>query len=164
MRFFIFWTQVKIGGIIVLDIKFIRNNVELVTEALEKRNAKGDIDNFLKLDKSRRELIAKSEQLKKTRNEVSQEIGKLKRAKEDITHLTKEMKEVGQAIKKYDIELKDVEERLNEILLGIPNIPNEDVPVGQSDEDNREIRRWGEARDFDFRARALGVVGGDFGY
>ncbi len=147
----------------MLDIKFIRNNVELVTEALEKRNAKGDIDNFLKLDKSRRELIAKSEQLKKTRNEVSQEIGKLKRAKEDITHLTKEMKEVGQAIKKYDIELKDVEERLNEILLGIPNIPNEDVPVGQSEEDNREVRRWGKVRDFDFQAKAHWDLGEELG-
>ena len=73
------------------------------------------------------------------------------------------MKEVGQAIKKYDRELKDVEERLNEDPLGIPNIPNEDVPVGQSDEDNREIRRWGEARDFDFQAKAHWDLGEELG-
>ncbi|HHW71353.1 MAG TPA: serine--tRNA ligase [Clostridiales bacterium] len=147
----------------MLDIKFIRNNIELVEEALKKRNAKGNLDEFLKLDKSRRELIAKSEQLKQTRNEVSQEIGRLKRDKKDITHLTKEMKELGQEIKRYDRELKEVEEKLNDILLSIPNIPNEDVPVGQSDEDNKEIRRWGEVKEFDFEAKAHWDLGEELG-
>lgn len=147
----------------MLDIKFVRNNVDLVNEALEKRNAESNLDEFLKLDEERRELIGASEELKKTRNTVSQEIGRLKREKKNADHLTEEMRKVGKDIKKYDERLREVEEQLEDIILNIPNIPNSDVPVGDCDEDNLEVAKWGEPRKFDFEAKAHWDLGEELG-
>ncbi len=100
--------------------------------------------------KKRREYIQESEELKARRNEVSKEISQMKKEKQDADHLIKEMREVGDRIKEIDTNLKEVEEKLNELLLSIPNVPHESTPVGEDEDDNVEVRKWGEVREFNF--------------
>ncbi|QSB49182.1 serine--tRNA ligase [Parageobacillus toebii] len=138
----------------MLDVKYLRNHFEEVKEKLLKRGEDlTNIDRFEELDKKRRELIAKAEELKNKRNEVSQQIAVLKREKKDADHLIAEMRDVGDRIKTMDDEIRQVEEELNALLLSIPNIPHESVPVGNSEEDNVEVRKWGEPRSFSFEPK-----------
>ncbi|MEG6521424.1 serine--tRNA ligase [Desulfotomaculum sp. 1211_IL3151] len=137
----------------MLDIKFVRSSPELVLEGLGKRGSDISLDNFLKLDALRREKLVVVEQLKNTRNVVSQEIGKLKKAGQDAEARTLEMRKVSQQIKDMDDAIKAIEDKLQEILLAIPNIPHESVPVGKDENDNIEIRRWGKPRDFEFEPK-----------
>ena len=112
-----------------------------------------DFDQFEELDTKRRELIVKVEELKGKRNEVSQQVAALKREKKDADHLIKEMREVGEDIKKLDEELRTVESSLDKIMLSIPNIPHESVPVGETEDDNVEVRKWGELPEFSFEPK-----------
>jgi len=134
----------------MLDIKLIRSNPEKVKEALKKRKEKINLDEILKLDQKRRELLLEADVLKEKRNTVSEEIGKLKREKKDAREKILAMKEVSIKIKELDIRIKEVEEEINKTLLEVPNIPHESVPVGEDEKDNAEIRKWGEPRKFDF--------------
>lgn len=147
----------------MLDIKLVRNNPELIREAVKKRGEEIDLDGFLKLDEKRRELLYEVEQLKNQRNTVSQEIGRLKQQGLDAEDKVALMKEVSQKIKELDEEVKEVEKSLSEFLLTIPNIPHETVPVGKSEEDNVEVRRWGEPRKFDFEPKAHWDIGENLG-
>lgn len=134
----------------MLDLRFVRENTDIVAKALEKRGMDISLEQFKKLDEERREILHEAEQLKHKRNVVSDKIGQLKRAGEDASGMIEEMKDVSDRIKRYDERLREIEGDLYQILLGIPNIPNEDVPVGKNEEDNLEIRRWGKPRKFDF--------------
>lgn len=147
----------------MLDIKLVRNNPELIREAVKKRGEEIDLDGFLKLDEKRRELLYEVEQLKSQRNTVSQEIGRLKQQGLDAEDKILLMREVSQKIKDMDEEIKEVEKEIGEFLLTIPNIPHETVPVGESEEDNVEVRRWGEPGKFDFEAKAHWDIGEDLG-
>ncbi|WP_243293082.1 serine--tRNA ligase [Bacillus sp. FJAT-47783] len=138
----------------MLDIKYLRANFKEVKEKLQHRGE--DLTDFVKfeeLDKKRRELITQTEELKSKRNGVSGEIAKLKREKKDADHLILEMRQVGERIKVLDEELRAIEAELEFILFSIPNIPHESVPVGESEEDNVEVRKWGEVQDFAFEPR-----------
>jgi seryl-tRNA synthetase len=126
----------------MLDIKFIRENPELVKKGIESKNEKSRVDEVLQLDKQRREILVVSEELKAKRNQVSQEVGKLKKARQDASSIVAEMKEVSDKIKEYDDKLSAIEEELNNLLMYIPNIPHSSVPVGKTVEDNVELRRW----------------------
>jgi seryl-tRNA synthetase len=138
----------------MLDIKVLRANFEDVKAKLQKRGEDlSALDQFEELDQRRRELIVETEKLKSRRNEVSQQVASLKREKQDADHLIKEMREVGDQIKALDDELRGVEETLELLLLSIPNIPHESVPIGETEEDNIEIRQWGKVRDFEFEAK-----------
>ncbi|UOE55531.1 serine--tRNA ligase [Cytobacillus oceanisediminis] len=138
----------------MLDIKFLRANFEEVKNKLQHRGEDlTDLEKFEDLDVKRRELIVQAEQLKSKRNEVSQQVAALKREKQDADHLIAEMREVGDDIKALDEELRTVEEELDQLLLSIPNIPHESVPVGETEDDNVEIRKWGEVREFDFEPK-----------
>lgn len=138
----------------MLDIKFLRANFEEVKNKLQHRGEDlTDLGKFEDLDVKRRELIVEAEQLKSKRNEVSQQVAALKRDKQDADHLITEMREVGDKIKALDEELRTVEEELGQLLLSIPNIPHESVPVGETEDDNVEIRKWGEVREFDFEPK-----------
>lgn len=134
----------------MLDIRFVRDNAELVQDALKKRNYSLSISDLLSLEEERRRLIAEVEELKSRRNVVSDEIGRLKKESGDAASMIKEMKEVSRRIKGLDDELKGVNERIRDILLSIPNIPDNDVPAGSDEDQNIEIRRWGEPKEFDF--------------
>ncbi|MFT4417122.1 serine--tRNA ligase [Fredinandcohnia humi] len=138
----------------MLDIKYLRSNFAEVKEKLMHRGEDlTDLGRFEELDSKRRELIAKTEVLKSRRNEVSAEIAVLKREKKDADNLIAEMREVGDKVKELDNELKDVEEVLENLLLSIPNIPHESVPIGESEDDNVEVRKWGDLPQFTFEPK-----------
>ncbi|MCS7053524.1 MAG: serine--tRNA ligase [Ignavibacterium sp.] len=126
----------------MLDLKFIRENPEIVRQGILNKNEKDRVDEVLELDKKRREIISKSEELKSKRNQVSAKIPQLKKAGEDVSELLSEMKQVSDKITELDSELKKIESDLENILLFIPNIPHKSVPIGKSSEGNIEIRRW----------------------
>jgi seryl-tRNA synthetase len=138
----------------MLDLKNLRANFAEVKERLQHRGEDlTDLGRFEELDQKRRDLIVESEALKSKRNEVSQQVAFLKREKKDADQLIAEMREVGDKIKELDDELRGVEETLQLLLLSIPNIPHESVPVGDSEDDNVEIRKWGEVPEFGFEPK-----------
>ncbi|HBG9324019.1 serine--tRNA ligase [Listeria monocytogenes] len=146
----------------MLDVKLLRNNFDEVKQKLQNRGEDlGEFEKFGELDKRRRTLIVETEALKSQRNEVSQEIAKLKREKQDADAKIEEMRVVGDRIKTLDIELREIDEKLDMILMSIPNIPHESTPVGESEDDNVEIRKWGEVREFDFEPKAHWGLGTD---
>ncbi|EAC7318899.1 serine--tRNA ligase [Listeria monocytogenes] len=146
----------------MLDVKLLRNNFDEVKQKLQNRGEDlGEFEKFGELDKRRRTLIVETEALKSQRNEVSQEIAKLKREKQDADAKIEEMRVVGDRIKTLDIELREIDEKLDMILMSIPNIPHESTPVGESEDDNVEIRKWGEVREFDFKPKAHWDLGTD---
>ncbi|EAD8594550.1 serine--tRNA ligase [Listeria monocytogenes] len=146
----------------MLDVKLLRNNFDEVKQKLQNRGEDlGEFEKFGELDKRRRTLIVETEALKSQRNEVSQEIAKSKREKQDADAKIEEMRVVGDRIKTLDIELREIDEKLDMILMSIPNIPHESTPVGESEDDNVEIRKWGEVRAFDFEPKAHWDLGTD---
>ncbi|MFD1708118.1 serine--tRNA ligase [Siminovitchia sediminis] len=148
----------------MLDMKTLRGNVEEVKRKLQYRGEDlGDLDKFEQLDQKRRELIVQSEQLKSRRNEVSENIAQLKKDKQNADDLIAEMREVGQQVKEIDGELREIEEELQKLLLSIPNIPHESVPVGESEDDNVEVRKWGEVRKFSFDPKPHWNLAADLG-
>jgi seryl-tRNA synthetase len=147
----------------LLDLKFVRSNPEKVEEALKKRGGKVSLDSFLKVEAKRRRLLAQVETMKAERNAVSQEIGRMKKAGEDAEAKVREMRELGEKIKAIDSNVKDLESTLEKELLSIPNIPHDSVPVGLTDEDNVEVRRWGAPPKFDFEPKPHWEVGEKLG-
>lgn len=148
----------------MLDMKYLRNHFEEVKKVLEHRGEDlTDLGRFEELDVKRRQLIAEAEQLKSKRNEVSQQVAVLKREKKDADSLISEMREVGDRIKALDEELRTVEADLDLLLLSIPNLPHESVPVGDTEDDNVEIRKWGELPEFGFDPKPHWDVATDLG-
>ncbi|MGB6407766.1 MAG: serine--tRNA ligase [Planococcus donghaensis] len=146
----------------MLDIRFVRANFEEVKAKLAKRGEDISVlDDFEGLDVKRRELIAQTEKLKAERNEASQNIAAMKRAKENADEAITKMREVGDQIKVIDEELKEVEESLNYIMMRVPNIPHDSVPFGDSEDDNEEIRTWGDKPAFDFEVKPHWDLGTD---
>lgn len=143
----------------MLDMKFVRENPELVMDAMRKRNANVNLDEFLELEKKRRELTLQVEALKSQRNAASQEIGKMKKAGESADAQMAEVRALGDKIAEDDKELKDIEARLKEILMTIPNMPAADTPVGSSDADNSVVRTWREPAKFAFEPQAHWDIG-----
>ncbi len=134
----------------MLDLKTIRSNPEMIRAGLKKRDSKISIDEIIELDRDKRELISRVNLLKEERNKVSGEIGRLKKEKKDAREIILEMKKVSQKIKDFDVQIKEMEEKLYHILLEIPNLPHESVPIGEDEKDNPEIRNWGKPKKFDF--------------
>ena len=146
----------------MLDIKLLRANFDEVKEKLTNRGEDlTDLDKFVGLDEKRRDLIAKVEVLKAERNEVSQKVAEMKRNKENADDVIARMREVGDEIKTLDEQLHQVEEDLNYIIMRIPNIPHESVPVGDSEDDNVEVRTWGEKPEFGFEPKPHWEIGTD---
>ncbi|MDD3853932.1 MAG: serine--tRNA ligase [Syntrophomonadaceae bacterium] len=143
----------------MLDAKLIRANPSAVEKELQKRNIKGALDKYLLLDDKRRSLLLRVEELKNFRNTSSQEVGKIKKQGGDATPLMEKVRQVGQEIKDLDDELKTVEVEMEQILLNIPNLPHQSVPVGPDETTNQEISRWGEPLQFDFEPQAHWDIG-----
>lgn len=143
----------------MLDAKMIRANPEAVEAALRNRNLSGALDNFLNLDEQRRSLLGQVEEIKKFRNQASQEVGKLKKQGLEPMELMEKVRQVGQEIKELDEQVSLIESGIEKILLNIPNIPHESVPVGEDETSNLEMRRWGEPRKFDFAPLAHWDIG-----
>ena len=144
----------------MLDIKRVRSDFEAVKKAVESRG-QGDfgLPRAVELDEQRRALLADVEQMKNKQNSVSKEILKLKKAGEDTSAIMAEMKELSSKIKEEDEKVKAIEEELRSAMLGIPNTPHPSVPVGASDADNVEIKKWGTPREFDFEFKAHWDIG-----
>ncbi len=132
----------------MLDIKFIRENPEVVKEEMKKRNMKIDLDSFLDLDKKKREIQQEVEDLRKKQNEANKLISQNKDEK-----IIAEMKEIKNKLSKLDPELKDLEKQIKDVLLQFPNITHKSVPVGKNEDDNVVIKKWGEKPEFDFQPK-----------
>jgi len=143
----------------MLDAKMIRANHEKVEQAMRSRNMPGALDNFLRLDEERRKLLTEVEAGKSYRNKTSQEVGELKKKGQNADELMEKVRAVSQEIKDLDDKIKLVEADLDKILLNIPNLPHGSVPVGEDENSNIEMRRWGEPRKFDFEAQAHWDIG-----
>ncbi len=134
----------------MLDLKLIRENQERVAKALRDRRQDIDIQQALDLDKDKREKLALVEDLKRQRNEASKAIGLVKRQGGDMGAEMARMKDVSDEIEARDLEIRAIDEKLTGLLLNIPNIPHESVPVGAGEQDNPVVRTWGQPRAFDF--------------
>jgi seryl-tRNA synthetase len=137
----------------MLDIKFIRKEPEKVKEALSWRNDNPDlVDQILELDKKRRECVSQTDVLKAERNSLSQQVAKIKSEDKtaDVASLIEKSKLLGEQIKENDVILSRLEEQQLSIVSLLPNMPSEQTPKGKDENSNKEIRRWGEPRVFDF--------------
>jgi seryl-tRNA synthetase len=135
----------------MLEIKFIRQNVELVQESLRKRGLEYDLHRFLDCDSRRRAILLEVEELKHERNTVSERIAQMNKEHNDPEKLIARMRAVSQKIKALDEELSKHEESLHAILMDLPNIPHPSVPIGKDEKDNLVIKQVGEPRSFDFQ-------------
>lgn len=149
----------------MLDIRFVRENVNVVEDALGKRNYTFSLSEFLTMESERRDLLKRVEELRGRRNTVSEEIGRLKREKQDAAGLLDEMKSVSERIKRLEETLGGLDEKIRLFILNIPNIPHESVPVGKDETENVVVRTWGEPKEFDFPplnhwdiAEMLGII------
>lgn len=134
----------------MLDVRFVSENIEVVKEALRKRNYEFPLSEFFSLDSKRRGLLKETEVLRNRRNTVSEEIGRLKREKQDATDLLNEMKTASDRIKEMDDCLRALEDKIKSLILNMPNIPHESVPVGKDEAENQAVRTWGEQKSLDF--------------
>lgn len=139
----------------MLDQKYLRENFNEVKERLQSRNGNFDyLDQFLVLDQRRREILAEVEELKAKKNNMSKLIGQYKRENKDVTPLMQDIDSNNEFITSLDNELKEIEPRIQDILLMTPNLPNASVPRGTSEDDNVEIRRYGQPTQFTYEAKA----------
>lgn len=145
----------------MLDVKRLRANPEGIESGLKKRSMSGILDKFLVYDEQKRNLLTKSEELKSFRNRASQEVARMSKAGKDTEELKEQIRRTGQDIKEMDTELKELDDLLQDMLLRMPNIPHESVPVGEDDKSNVEIRRWGQPAEFDFEPQAHWDIGPD---
>ena len=137
----------------MLDIKLLRDSLDLVKQRIATRGTKIDWEGFSALDRERREMLAALERLKEKKNQLSGEIGKLKKSGADASAPMREIGELSKAIGEREGPLAQAERRFEEFMLLIPNLPHDSVPAGSGAADNREVRRWGEIPRFDFTAK-----------
>ena len=137
----------------MLDLGYIRQHADSVRRALADRRSDVDLDELLRRDVGRRELIQQVEAMQAERNAASKSIGELKKAGQNAEEAVARMREVGERIKELDAERKAADEQIEGWLLRMPNLQHDSVPVGADEGANREERRWGEPRGFDFQPR-----------
>lgn len=134
----------------MLDINFVRNNIELVKEKVEAKKAAFDPELFNEIDKDRRKLLTQVEEIKAKKKKLAREIGNLKRQKMDSTKLEEQSKEFNAQLDAIEQDQKAADERFQDFILNIPNIFDDDVPIGKDENDNVVVREWGEKPEFDF--------------
>ncbi len=147
----------------MLELKFMRENVEMLKEVLKNRNNSIDMDAFVALDSKRREVLSEVENLKRERNNVSAEIASLKKEKKDANHLIEKMGGVSAKIKELDVELAEIDAELTHIQMTIPNVYHSSTPIGPDEDHNVEIRKWGEPKKFDFEPKPHWEIGENLG-
>jgi seryl-tRNA synthetase len=137
----------------MLEIKYLKQNIEFVRQKMDERGQKIDFDRFIELDAKRRDILQAVETLRNERNSVSKEIGELKKKKADASALIEKMGNVSAKIKEYDESLRVTEEELNAFVMIVPNIQHKSVPQGHGSEDNKVVRSWGEKPVFSFEPK-----------
>jgi seryl-tRNA synthetase len=147
----------------MLELGFVRDNLELVRRKLRDRGVPDLLADFESLDRERRKLLVEAESRKARRNKLSDEIARLKKQGQDASALIAETRDLGVEIAKFDQEAKAYDEKLRKTLEIIPNLPHESVPIGKSAAENQEVRRWGEPRQFDFEPKPHWELGTELG-
>jgi len=147
----------------MIDPKIVRNNPEILADSFKRRNKKIDMTRLSELDSARRDVMSKSEALKAERNETSKMIASKQRAKEDASADIQRMRAVGDDIKRLDAELLAIEDGFNGILMSIPNIPDASAPLGESEEDNVEVKIVGSKPEFNFEPKGHWEIGESLG-
>jgi len=147
----------------MLDVKFLRENLDEVTARMATRGAVIDWDQFVALDRERRDALAHIERLKEKKNRLSGEIGKIKKSGGDATALMTEGEEVSKAIRNTEGPLAEIEARFAAYMLTLPNLPHPSVKVGKSETENREVSRWGDPPEFDFVPKNHWDIGEELG-
>jgi len=148
----------------MLDIKFVRNNIDKLRDAFLKRGvAEADFDGFLRLETERRDVLKETEELRNKRNTTSKKIGALKKQGKDVEPLMSEMRAIGDTLSSLERRLNELEAKTRDFLLMTPNIPHESVPVGQDETGNVEILRWGKIPEFPFEPKNHWDIGESLG-
>jgi seryl-tRNA synthetase len=147
----------------MLDIKLLRENLDEVKARIATRGAKIDWDEFVSIDRERREALANIERHKEKKNRLSGDIGQIKKSGGDAAALMREVEEVSAAIRNSEGPLAEIETRFEQFMLTVPNLPNPSVTVGKNSDDNKEIRRWGEPPKFEFEPKNHWDIGEELG-
>ena len=147
----------------MLDVKLLRENFDEVKARMATRGAEVDWDEFVRLDRGRRDALANIERLKEKKNRLSGEIGKLKQSGGDASALMREGEEVSEAIRAGERPLADIEAGFERFMLTLPNLPHASVKVGKNETENREVRRWGNPPPFDFTPKNHWDLGEELG-
>ncbi len=147
----------------MLEIKYVRENVDIVRTSLENRKSTADFDTFLKDEKRRRELLQEIESLRHQRNKVSDEIASMKKSGQDADSKITEMRTVSDKIKELDTALVETEQAIESFIMNIPNIPHSDVPIGRDENDNPIERQVGKPKTFNFPIKAHWDIGEELG-
>jgi len=147
----------------VLDIKLLRENLELVKERIGTRGAKIDWEQFASVDRERRESLANWERLKEKKNQLSGKIGKLKKLGQDATSLVREVEEITRAIGDREGPRTEAERKFQDFMLLLPNLPHESVPLGSGEQENLEIKKWGKSTEFSFTPKNHWEIGEELG-
>lgn len=138
----------------MLDIKLIRENPEKINELLKRRNPDLSVDEVLAVDEERRQIQAQADELRAKRKIESQKIGEMKKKGENTDKIQEEVRFLGDEVKFLEEKQNELDEKQRNLLLNIPNTPDESTPIGASDADNVEVHRWGEPTKFDFEFKA----------
>lgn len=147
----------------MLPIGFIRENADVVRKAVKAKGEPVDIDALLDVDAKRRKLLGEVEQLRGEKNEASKEVGRRKKEGGDASDIIAKMQEVGDKIKGAEGELKEVDQKLDALLITVPNIPADDVPEGDDETANELVKEVGEKKTFSFKPRPHWEIGEDLG-
>ena len=147
----------------MLDIKLLRDHLDEVKARMSTRSIAVDWDQFVSLDRERRDAVANTERLKEKKNRLSGEIGKLKKSGGNASALMREVEELSEAIRSSEGPLADTEARFEQLMLTLPNLPHASVKVGKDERDNREVRRWGEPPKFGFAPKNHWDIGEELG-
>ncbi len=137
----------------MLDPKLLRNDLDTVRQQLARRGFELDTETFTRLENQRKALQVKTQNLQKERNASSKAIGQAKAKGEDVSAILASVASLGDELKAAEAQLDSLQDELDALLMGIPNLPHESTPDGQSEDDNQELRRWGEPRQFDFEPK-----------
>jgi len=135
----------------MLDPKIIKENPESIRKMLKSRNVEFDFDGLVESDKLRRDLILQTDELRKKKNQVAQEISKKKKAGEDASEILENMKKVSEELSELESSQEEIEKKYLKLALTIPNLIHESVPIGMDDSANKEIKKWGNIPEFNFK-------------
>jgi len=147
----------------MLDIKWVRENAQLAIDGVAKKNVVADIEGLLKRDAERRDLVTQTEEMKKQRNELSVQVGKALKAGENVDAIKDNVRDLGDKISTLDTQVDVLDTEIRNILLNIPNIPHESVPVGRDESENRVVREWGVKPEFQFEPKGHWELGENLG-
>src|SRR5918999_3938167 len=147
----------------MLDVRLLRDNLEEVKARMATRGATVDWDEFVRIDRERRDALANIERLKEKKNRLSGEIGMLRKSGGDAAALMSEGEIVSEAIRQAESPLGEIEARFERFMLSVPNLPHPSVKVGKDETENREVRRWGEPPQFDFAPKNHWDIGEELG-